>query len=83
MLKAWKERLLITPLPPESWTWKEAALHHLFPVFPADILGLGQAMNYIESGGAQDEHQPNFETWKKGSSLTVPKRTSTAGVGTG
>lgn len=66
VLKAWKERLLITPLPPESWTWKEAALHRLFPVFPADILGLGQAMKYIESGRAQDEHQPNFETWKKG-----------------
>jgi acyl carrier protein len=63
-LKVWKERLLITPLPPESWTWKEGALHKLFPVFPADIMGLGQAMNYIESGQAEDEHQPDFETWK-------------------
>lgn len=64
LLKRWKDRLLISPLPPESWTWKEAAIHNLFPVFPADVLGLGQAMSYIESGKAEDEHQPDFETWK-------------------
>jgi acyl carrier protein len=66
LLKGWKERLLITPLPPTSWTWKEEALHSLFPVFPADVLGLGQAMDYIEKGQAEDEYQPDFETWKAG-----------------
>ncbi|KAA3624060.1 MAG: acyl carrier protein [Bacteroidetes bacterium] len=66
LLKTWKERLLITPLPPTSWTWKEEALHSLFPVFPADVLGLGQAMSYIERGEAEDEYQPDFETWKEG-----------------
>ncbi len=66
LLKTWKERLLITPLPPTSWTWKEKALHSLFPVFPADVLGLGQAMSYVERGEAEDEYQPDFETWKEG-----------------
>lgn len=62
----WKSRLLLTPLPQVSWTYREGVLYELFAIFTGNIAGLQSAMNYLESQNLDDETpNPDYETWKR------------------
>ena len=63
-LRAWKERLLLTPLPLVSWTYKEARLYSLFPVFPSDLKGLIRAAKFIESGMESEDLPTTLREWE-------------------
>ena len=56
--RRWKSRIIVTPIPLVSWTYKEARLYQLFALFPSDISGLMQATQFIEAG-KEDEDLPN------------------------
>ena len=62
LLPNWKRRLLLTPQPPVSWTWREAVLHEWFGVFPSDLEGLGDAMEHLDTW-QEDEHPVAFSDW--------------------
>ncbi|MCB0519767.1 MAG: SUMF1/EgtB/PvdO family nonheme iron enzyme [Saprospiraceae bacterium] len=62
LLSQWKNRLLLTPMPVVSWTYREGVLHSLFAIFPSDTEGLGEAMKHIERGIPDDE-RPTYATW--------------------
>ena len=64
-LKAWKNRLLLSPLPPRSWNWREALLQGLLPVFPSDLDGMLAAAAYMERGMDQEEVTPRFSQWQE------------------
>lgn len=62
----WKSRLLLTPTPYVSWTYREGVLYDLFAVFCGNVAGLQAAINYLETQNIDDESPiPDFETWKK------------------
>lgn len=48
-LLQWRVRLLFTPVPPVSWTYREKLLGRHFTLFPADVDGLAAAARYLES----------------------------------
>lgn len=58
----WKQRLLLTPIPVVSWTYREGALHGYFAIFPSDTEGLGEAVNYVERG-MSSEDLPTYSLW--------------------
>ncbi|RME05338.1 MAG: hypothetical protein D6816_09050, partial [Bacteroidetes bacterium] len=58
----WKYRILLTPQPVVSWTWKEGALHELFPVFPCDSEGLAEFAKFMERDFL-NEDQPVYASW--------------------
>ncbi|MCF8244561.1 MAG: SUMF1/EgtB/PvdO family nonheme iron enzyme [Saprospiraceae bacterium] len=58
----WKQRLLLTPMPVISWTFREGVLHRLFPVFPSDTDGLGEAIKFLERG-MDGEDLPTYTSW--------------------
>lgn len=62
--RQWKHRLLLTPMPVVSWTYREGALHGLFAVFPSDMEGIGEAIKFIERG-MQEEDLPTFAAWSE------------------
>lgn len=62
LFSPWKHRLLITPMPVVSWTYREGALHDLFAIFPADTEGLGEAIKHIERG-IEDEERSTYAAW--------------------
>lgn len=55
----WKYRILLTPQPVISWTWKEGALHDLFPIFPCDSEGLAELAKFMERDFLNDD-QPVY-----------------------
>lgn len=61
----WKNRLLITPMPLVSWTWREEALYELFPIFPAHTIGLADAAKFLETGMEEDELKPTYASWSQ------------------
>ena len=64
-----KERILFTPLPTVSWTYREGLLYNLFSVFPANIGGIENALEHDYS--ERDENlQPSFDNWKEQSLKT-------------
>lgn len=65
VLKSWKQRLLLSPVAPDSWTFREAVLAELFVVFPADTEGLAKASQYIENGLEPSDLPPSFREWQE------------------
>ncbi|MBK9014988.1 MAG: PKD domain-containing protein [Saprospiraceae bacterium] len=60
--RQWKQRMLLTPMPVISWTYREGALHNLFAIFPSDTEGLGEAIKFLERG-MDGEDLPTFASW--------------------
>ncbi len=60
--RQWKHRLLLTPMPVVSWTYREGALHGLFAVFPSDTEGIGEAIKFLERG-MEEEDLPTYAAW--------------------
>ena len=64
-LQRWKRRLLLTPRPPLSWDYREASLHRILPVFPADLEGQMAAANFIDNGMEADDLPSAFNSWRE------------------
>jgi hypothetical protein len=64
-LNTWKQRLLISPLPPLSWTFRERVLNKMFAVFPADVAGLEAAAHFIESDLNPEDLPASFPEWQR------------------
>jgi len=64
VLKSWKQRLLLTPVAPCSWTFREAVLADVFVIFPADTEGLARASQFIENGLEPTDLPPSFREWQ-------------------
>lgn len=60
----WKQRLLLTPRPPQSWDYREANIHSLLPVFPSDLAGQMAAANFIDNGMAPEDLPGVFAAWR-------------------
>ncbi len=60
----WKQRLLLSPRPPQSWDFREANIHNLLPVFPADLEGQMAAANFIDNGMAPEDLPITFMAWR-------------------
>lgn len=69
LFSRWKDRLLFTPMPPVSWTFREAILYRLFAVYPADIQGVEEAFGH-DFQDREEDLQPSFEDWKNRLSAT-------------
>ncbi len=65
ILKGWKHRLLLTPLAPASWTFREGVLAELFVVFPSDAEGLAGASRFVENGLEASDLPPSFKEWQE------------------
>lgn len=61
----WKQRLLLSPRPPQSWDFREANIHNLLPVFPADLEGQMAAANFIDNGMAPEDLPSIFAAWRE------------------
>ncbi len=61
----WKQRLLLSPRPPQSWDFREANIHNLLPIFPADLEGQMAAANFIDNGMAPEDLPSSFATWRE------------------
>lgn len=61
----WKQRLLLTPRPPQSWDYREANIHGLLPVFPSDLAGQMAAANFIDNGMAPEDLPSLFAVWRE------------------
>ncbi|MDX2071447.1 MAG: SUMF1/EgtB/PvdO family nonheme iron enzyme [Haliscomenobacter sp.] len=61
----WKQRLLLTPRPPQSWDFREANIHNLLPIFPADLEGQMAAANFIDNGMAPEDLPITFAAWRE------------------
>lgn len=66
MLRTWRQRLLLTPLPPNSWTYREGLLYSQFALFPADLRGQSEAAVFVESGLDSEDLPPTFSQWQAG-----------------
>ena len=65
LFRRWKQRLLLTPVAPGSWTFREAVLASVFVLFPADTEGLARASQYIENGLEPSDLPPSFREWQE------------------
>lgn len=63
-LAQWPSRLLISPIAPVAWTYKEYLLNEDLPVFPADLQGLETAARYIEGKQSPEDLPADFWTWQ-------------------
>lgn len=62
----WPRRILLTPLPVSSWSFRENALFDLLPLFPARIESFLAAIEYFNQIHDDEEGPtPNFEQWVK------------------
>jgi len=71
VFEEWPSRLLLTPVPPSSWTYKEATLYRLFPVFDSDASGFSAAMKYLDVLAEEADDpgpRPSFTDWQAGQS---------------
>ena len=64
--RRWKSRLLLTPLPANDWTYREATLYDLLAVFPSDMAGVQAAMAYLEEEHEEEDERamPAFPDWQ-------------------
>lgn len=65
LLRQWPLRLLLTPVPPVSWSYREKLLARLFNVFPSDSLGLLDAAQHLEN---EEELLPDsaaYDRWQE------------------
>lgn len=63
-LRKWTDRILLTPLPIVSWTFLEARLYRLFALFPADLLGIMQAVRFMEAGAVEEDLPTTLKEWE-------------------
>lgn len=63
-LQRWKQRLLLSPRPPQSWDYREAGIHSLLPIFPTDLAGQMAAANFIDNGMAPEDLPSAFSAWR-------------------
>lgn len=63
-LQRWKQRLLLSPRPPQSWDYREAGIHGLLPIFPTDLAGQMAAANFIDNGMAPEDLPNTFSAWR-------------------
>lgn len=63
-LGKWPTRLLFTPIPPRSWTWREYLIFKHLLVYPADADGLGQAAVQLSHGAEKADVEPQFKIWQ-------------------
>ena len=64
-LRRWPQRMLLTPVPVASWTYREARLYQLWAVFQADLGGLMQAARFVENGMDDENLPPTFAEWQR------------------
>lgn len=72
VLEEWDSRLLLTPVPPSSWTFKEATLYQTFPIFDSDASGFSAALKYLDVLAEEADDpgpRPSFTEWQEGQSL--------------
>jgi formylglycine-generating enzyme required for sulfatase activity/type II secretory pathway pseudopilin PulG len=60
----WKYRLLVTPRPLASWGSKEKRLYQTFPIFPANLQSLMEAVRLIESEWEPEDLPAYFRDWQ-------------------
>ncbi len=63
-LRGWKSRLMVTPVPMNSWTFRETALYQLMALFPADLAHLMLAAEYIEGGMDEAALPTTLRQWE-------------------
>ena len=64
VLRQWSLRLLFTPVPPVSWSYREKLLARIFNVFAVDTEGLSAAARYIENEGELLPDGTAFDRWQ-------------------
>ncbi|NRB50507.1 MAG: PKD domain-containing protein [Saprospiraceae bacterium] len=67
VLEEWPSRLLLTPIPPSSWTYREATLYQLFPIFDSDASGFAAALKYLDVLAEEADDpgpRPSFTDWE-------------------
>lgn len=64
VLRQWPLRLLLTPVPPASWSYREKLLARIFNVFPIDSDGLTAAALHIENDGEILSDGNAFDRWQ-------------------
>ena len=62
--ESWKYRLLVTPRPLASWSSKEKQLYRYFPLFPANLQSLMEAVRMIEREWEPEDLPTYFKDWK-------------------
>ena len=65
VLRQWPLRLLLSPVPPVSWSYREKLLARIFNVFPIDSEGLAAAALHIENDGEILPDGSAFDRWQK------------------
>lgn len=73
VLEEWASRLLLTPVPPASWTYKEATLYQLFPIFDSDASGFSAALKHLDVLAEEADDpgpRPSFTDWQ--TQQTIP-----------
>ena len=65
LISRWQQRTLITPIPPISWTYKEAGIFKWFSVFPADMNGINNAFSELQDVREEEEIIRSFDRWQK------------------
>lgn len=71
--ESWKYRLLVTPRPLSSWSSKEKQLYRYFPVFPANLQSLMEAVRLIEKEWEPEDLPAAFNDWKNQLERKVPE----------
>lgn len=76
--RRWKSRLLLSPLPAQDWTYREAALYELLAVFPSGASGVQAAMAYLEAGHEEEDERarPGFPAWQAAHAQPPPPPTA-------
>ena len=74
ILDGWDSRLLLTPIPPSSWTFKEATLYQTFPIFDSDASGFSAALKYLDVLAEEADDpgpRPSFTEWQEDQSSST------------
>lgn len=69
VINAWSQKLLLTSVPPVSWSYREKLLARIFSVFPADVEGLGAAALHLENEGELLADGRAFDNWQQKQTL--------------
>ena len=64
ILRKWTNRILITPVPIVSWTYLEARLYCLFPIFSGDLDGVLQSVQFLVDGKTEEDLPNTLEKWE-------------------
>ena len=69
----WKYRLLVTPRALASWSSKEKRLYQTFPIFPANLQSLMEAVRLIEREWEPEDLPAYFQDWKTQLERKIPE----------